>query len=289
MAYTKTTWQNNVTDIDENNLNKIEQGIYDNSFRMVVSPRATNNKWMKICNVKYGTHKQGEFFYLKLFIGDGNNGRTEQNAYINLTCQLSYISDTNAAGRFGCNAVLNSLSSSFTTENTNIKVIANSNVDYDIWFYTSRNYCFLNYIADGGNLATVTPKFELSDTEPTGTECNLDYSEIADANNPKSITNLLSSDTGTKGIDTSFRVGKTIVINCVVNNVNFPTADGWVDVLKIDSTILPKNQVFPHVFLPYNNTKLTNTYITADGIVKVRTNAVISSTSVQISVVYSAR
>lgn len=32
MAYTKTTWQNNVTDIDANNLNKIEQGIYDNSL-----------------------------------------------------------------------------------------------------------------------------------------------------------------------------------------------------------------------------------------------------------------
>ncbi len=32
MAYSKTTWQNNVTDIDENNLNKIEQGIYDNSL-----------------------------------------------------------------------------------------------------------------------------------------------------------------------------------------------------------------------------------------------------------------
>ena len=32
MAYSKTTWQNNVTDIDEDNLNKMEQGIYDNSL-----------------------------------------------------------------------------------------------------------------------------------------------------------------------------------------------------------------------------------------------------------------
>lgn len=32
MAYSKTTWQNNVTDVDENSLNKIEQGIYDNSL-----------------------------------------------------------------------------------------------------------------------------------------------------------------------------------------------------------------------------------------------------------------
>ena len=32
MSYTKTTWVNNITPIDETNLNKIEQGIYDNSL-----------------------------------------------------------------------------------------------------------------------------------------------------------------------------------------------------------------------------------------------------------------
>ena len=32
MTYTKTQWVNNTTPIDENNLNKIEQGIYDNSL-----------------------------------------------------------------------------------------------------------------------------------------------------------------------------------------------------------------------------------------------------------------
>lgn len=32
MSYTKTNWVNNITPIDKNNLNKIEQGIYDNSL-----------------------------------------------------------------------------------------------------------------------------------------------------------------------------------------------------------------------------------------------------------------
>lgn len=32
MSYTKTNWVNNTTPIDENNLNKIEKGIYDNSL-----------------------------------------------------------------------------------------------------------------------------------------------------------------------------------------------------------------------------------------------------------------
>lgn len=42
MAYTKTTWQNNVTDIDANNLNKIEQGIYDNSLVTVAVTNKLN-------------------------------------------------------------------------------------------------------------------------------------------------------------------------------------------------------------------------------------------------------
>lgn len=285
--YTKTQWVDNTTPIDKDNLNKIEQGIYDNSFKMIVSPRSNNNKWMKICNVKYQTHKQGEFFYLKLFIGYGNNGLVDQNAYIELTCQLAYINDPKVAGRFGCTARLYSLSSPFTTDNTNIKVVANSNVDYDIWFYTSKTqYCFPNYIANGGNLATVTPKFELSDTAPTGTECNLQYLEMADGNKPTNISSLLTSNAGTKGNDTSFRVGKVVTINCIVNSINFPNATDWVNVLEIDSSILPTNNVYPRIFLPYNNTKLSNSYITIDGIVKVRAAEAISSTNVQIFVTY---
>ena len=32
MAYSKTQWVNNTTPINDTNLNKIEQGIYDNSL-----------------------------------------------------------------------------------------------------------------------------------------------------------------------------------------------------------------------------------------------------------------
>ena len=34
MAYSKTTWVNNTTPIDETNLNKLEQGVYDNSLKL---------------------------------------------------------------------------------------------------------------------------------------------------------------------------------------------------------------------------------------------------------------
>ena len=34
MAYTKTNWENNVTPINDDNLNKIEEGIYENSLKI---------------------------------------------------------------------------------------------------------------------------------------------------------------------------------------------------------------------------------------------------------------
>lgn len=179
MAYTKTTWTDNVTDIDENNLNKIEQGIYNNSVEIKRSPRRLDGKWVKICNVEFTNHAAGVFHYLKIFIGNGYNGLISQNAYIDLICQTATTS--NNPGYFGCNAELHPFLSGFTLKNTQIKVIANSNTNYDVWFYTNKtNFCFLNYIAYKSDLVTVTEKFELSDTEPTGTQCNLDYSMVDD-------------------------------------------------------------------------------------------------------------
>ena len=270
--YVKTQWVNNTTPINDTNLNKIEQGIYDNSIkietqvvttantnlndyiengeyyfdvgrapinrpagtngwlqvikggdnntakqlwfrhgtenindyqsyvrtltggtwsdwkqytvdreigRLVKATQRTQLKWMKICNVKYRTHSPAEFFNLKLFIGEGYNGSAIQNAYIDLICQLSATGSN--GGRFGCKGILHPLLTGFTSNNTQIKIIANSNIDYDIWFYTSKTeYCFPNYIAYGSDLVTVTQKFELSDNAPTGTECNLDYSMFND-------------------------------------------------------------------------------------------------------------
>lgn len=272
MSYVKTQWVNNTTPINDTNLNKIEQGIYDNSirietqvvttantnlndytengeyyfdvglapinrpagtngwlqvikgadngvikqiwfrhgtanandyetyvrtrdgnawsdwkkyivdkgtFKLIKSTQRTQLKWMKICNVKYRAHSPAEFFNLKLFIGDGYNGIANQNAYIDLICQLS--ATASSGGRFGCKGILHPLLTKYTNNNTQIKIIANSNIDYDIWFYNSQNeYCFPNYIAYGSDLVTVTQKFELSDNAPTGTECNLDYSMFDD-------------------------------------------------------------------------------------------------------------
>lgn len=141
-----------------------------------VSPYMMEQRWMKLCNIKFPSHVQGEFAYFKIFIGDGNNGNDTQNAYIELIMQLGWTGSV--SGRFGCNAILHPIKTSFTTSNTKIKVLSNSNVDYDIWFTASSYYCRPNYYANTSKRATVTPKWETTTTEPTGTECNLAYTSV---------------------------------------------------------------------------------------------------------------
>ena len=78
-------------------------------------------------------------------------------------------------GRLGCNAILYPLETPFNTSNTNIKVISKSNTDYDLWIYSTQTYCKPNYIANVSERVTVTPKWELSASEPSGTSCSLSY------------------------------------------------------------------------------------------------------------------
>ena len=138
--------------------------------------KMVEKQWEKICNIKLDSHIQGEFIYIKLFIGDGSNGFATQNAYIDLIMQLGWTGDN--GGRAGCTAELHPLKSTFTTDNTNIIVISNSNIDYDIYFTTSSHYCKPNYAVISSNNATVTPAFILSSDKPTGTSCNLSYTSV---------------------------------------------------------------------------------------------------------------
>ena len=142
-------------------------------LKMNVSSSNINAKWTKFCNIKFITHTQGEFIFLKIFIGEGNNGRVNQNAYIDLIGQLGWINSLD--GRLGFNAELHPFKTTFTTSNIFIKVIANSNIDYDVWLYSSNLYTRPNYIFYGSERATVVPKWEQQDNEPSGTICELSF------------------------------------------------------------------------------------------------------------------
>lgn len=72
---------------------------------------------------------------MRIFFGNGNNGRTDQNAFIDLTMQSGWSGDTTNVGRVGCNWVLDPIQSPFTLNDVDIQVIATSgNLEYDVWF-----------------------------------------------------------------------------------------------------------------------------------------------------------
>lgn len=144
--------------------------------KMNTSNVMTEKKWIKLCNIKFDNHIQGEFIYIKIFIATGNNGEPQQNAYIDLICQIGWVG--NYDGRLGCIAELHPFSTSFSTSNISIKVIANNNLDYDIWFKCEEFYCRPNYIVYGSNRVSVNPKWERLSDEPTGTECKLSLKSV---------------------------------------------------------------------------------------------------------------
>ena len=133
----------------------------------------TTGVWTRVCRVNFYEHVQGEFCYLRIYISPGQNGRDNQNAYIDLVMQLGYTGDN--GGRAGCNAELHAFNSVYTLSNTNIKVIAGSNTDYYVWVYTSYAYNRVNYTANSGVNCNIWDAFTTQSSEPTGTACNLEY------------------------------------------------------------------------------------------------------------------
>ena len=155
------------------NLNDKDLDEYLNKKEMTVLS-GTGNKWRRICNIKFTAHNQGEFVRLKIYIGDGNNGEPSQNAYIDLFGQLGWTGSF--GGRMGVTAELHPFYTGFTISNTHVKVIANSNIDYDVWFKTDNSYyCRPNVVGSDSNNVTLDYSNLSQDDEPTGTECNLSY------------------------------------------------------------------------------------------------------------------
>ena len=159
-------------------------GIMNDTF-VHTSTGANTGLWCKLANLKYTSHQQGEFTHLKIMIGRGQSSSPTDNAYIDLYMQVGYIH--NADGRLGCYALLNPLESSFTTTNTKLKVIFNSNLDYDIWFYTSVSYVRPSVVYSTSKNATITKYYTTQASEPSGTACSLTYKAI----NINTITNPL--------------------------------------------------------------------------------------------------
>ena len=162
--------------------NQLENVNPANQIIALDGNEGTGSRWRKLCSIRFSDHRQGEFTFLKIFIGAGNNGSGAQEAYIDLIGQQGWTGAN--GGRAGWLATLHPGVTSFSTSNIQIKVIANSNNNYDIWFYSVQNYCVPNVLfipsvkmlAEGTSAGTTTcicyPTGWTS-TSPSGTECNV--------------------------------------------------------------------------------------------------------------------
>lgn len=172
--------------------------VFDKPLR----PKTLQNSWfctgggggdtdhyVKLCNVKFDWHRQGEFVSIRIYIGEGNNGNAHQNAFIDLVMQVGWTGEN--GGRVGCKWELHPGGTTFSMDNCNIIVISNSNIDYDVYFYTNVNYCVPNYSVDCSDLVTVTHEGIVSLTAPTGTACNCSGSIV------QASTVLYNNNSGT--------------------------------------------------------------------------------------------
>lgn len=133
---------------------------------------ASNNRWQRLCMLKRTEHSQGSFAFFRIHIGYGNNGGSNQNAFIDLTLQQGYTGSND--GRIGGNYILHPVATSFNLSNINIKVKAIDRNNYEIWFYTTIQYCRPAYSYDVDSGAEITHDGDsFSTSEPTGTMCDI--------------------------------------------------------------------------------------------------------------------
>lgn len=133
--------------------------------------------YIHLCNLSMDSHVQGRFASFRIYIGKGNNGEVNQNAFIDLILQSGWTGSLD--GRVGCVWELHPMLAGFSgggfhLGNTKIVVISNSRTNYDIWFSTNVTYCKPYYSYEIDNGVTVTHDgFTTSSSEPSGTKCNI--------------------------------------------------------------------------------------------------------------------
>lgn len=128
------------------NINNAMQSTARTPYKSGSTLNGTSD-WHIIGTIIYDSHDQGSFCYMKIMLGDGNNGGSNQNAWIDLYMQLGWTGSNN--GRFGCYAVLHGGATNFTWSNTDLKVMTNgdTNVHYYIAVKTTITWCSPNTYA----------------------------------------------------------------------------------------------------------------------------------------------
>ena len=139
-----------------------------------------NVGYIKLCDITLTKHFQARFINFRIYVGDGQNGRTNQNAYIELLLQSGWLGSEN--GRFGGYWELHKLGTSLTPSKFDVVVTSNSNLQYSVWLYVNGvGYCKPTYtvwydremLNDPTNICTITHVGNVRQaTAPEGTDPN---------------------------------------------------------------------------------------------------------------------
>ena len=161
----------------------------------------TSGYWKKLGNLTISQHQQGQSVFLKILIGFGNNGNENQQAFIDLVGQLGWTGSN--SGRAGWTAIFNEMNTNRTLSDFDIKVIANSVLDYDVYIYVRTTYTSVTPVyvygrdSNGVENATWTPDYSAwTQTAPTGTECNIAFKTAALTDDLPTKVSDLTSDVG---------------------------------------------------------------------------------------------
>ena len=155
--------------------------------------------YIHLCDITLTKHYQARFIDFRIYVGDGNNGRTNQNAYIELLLQSGWSGSDN--GRFGGYWELHKLGTSFTSSKFDIVVTSDSNLQYSVWLYVNGvGYCKPTYTVwydreinnDPTNICTITHIGNVRQTTaPTGTDpnCNIGHGDSTSVDHANSADN----------------------------------------------------------------------------------------------------
>lgn len=225
----------------------------------------SSSTYVRLCNISFNAHTQGEFVGMKIYIGRGNNGTADQQAFIDLSMQLGWTGSND--GRFGCSWELHPMKTTFDLSNVNIIVIANSRTNYDIYLWTSVSYCKPYYVVNCAKSVTVTNYGTISTTAPSGTQCLIDK-VLASFDSTTGTGIVTRSGGATLTSSTWRRFGNVVQLTIVINTTSSTNTGSNAFTGTINnSTFIPK---IPINSSSYNGSTVLNCFIDASGNVTCR-------------------
>lgn len=198
----------------------------------------TAGYWKKLGNLTFPQHQQGKSVLLKIMLGFGNNGTNAQQAFIDLIGQLGWTGSY--SGRAGWTASYNKMNTGKSVNNFDIKVIANSVLDYDVYIRAAGTYMSVTPVFipginnDGTENAIWTPDYSnWTQDAPSGTECDIAKIGVAIGDIPTKVSDLTNDVGGNVFVGTCATAAATAAKEVTISaDQNFALQAGVMIVVK---------------------------------------------------------